>query len=135
MLLRNAAHNALCFSRRCGRSLSGASDLPLTSELSARIAKSDAVVFSKTSCGFCHRAKAAFAQLGCSGGRVDVLELDRDARGSQIQATLTEMYGQRTVPYVFVGGRFIGGGTETVNALQDGSLQAMLDASAVTSAK
>jgi len=79
-------------------------------------------VFSKTSCGFCHRAKAAFAELGCSAGEgvghVDVLGLDRDARGAQIQAaTLTEMYGQRTVPNVFVGGRFVGGGTETVHAL------------------
>ena len=64
-------------------------------------------MFSKTSCGFCHCAKAAFfAELGCSageGGHVDVLGLDRDARGAQIQAaTLTEMYGQRTVPNVFV---------------------------------
>ena len=39
------------------------------------------------------------------------------ARRSRIQATLTEMYGQRTVPNVFVGGRFVGGGTETVHAL------------------
>ena len=57
-----------------------------------------------------------------------VFELNELPNGAEIQGALTEMTGQRTVPYVFVRSQFIGGGTETMQALESGELLRLLQA-------
>jgi glutaredoxin 3 len=44
-----------------------------------------------------------------------------------LQDVLLEMTGARTVPRVFIGGKCIGGGTETAAAAQNGSLKKWLE--------
>jgi thioredoxin reductase (NADPH) len=83
------------------------------------------VVFSKSWCPYCKRALEALAVEGVVGAPVlFVVSLDRDANG--IQSTLATMTGRRTVPNVFVGGKSIGGGDETVSLQRSGELKALL---------
>jgi glutaredoxin 3 len=57
---------------------------------------------------------------------VQIHELDRNANGVATQKLLGYMTGQRTVPSVWVGGKFLGGNSETQQAYQSGKLQSML---------
>ncbi|XP_078431036.1 glutaredoxin-like [Wolffia australiana] len=70
------------------------------------VANEPVVVFSKTYCPYCTRAKKLLTLLGA---RFKVIELDKENDGSQVQAALAELTGQRTVPNVFIGGKHIGG--------------------------
>ncbi|KAF2587167.1 hypothetical protein F2Q70_00034427 [Brassica cretica] len=47
-------------------------------------------------------------------------------QGTQLQKVLETLTGQRTVPNVFVGGKHIGGCTDTVNLNRKGELELML---------
>jgi cysteine synthase A len=49
-------------------------------------------------------------------------------RGGDVRRALARRIGAVTIPQVFVGGRHIGGATETFDAFKDGSLQALLKA-------
>eukprot|EP00850_Spirogloea_muscicola_P021636 SM000256S08690 [mRNA] locus=s256:45244:46379:- [translate_table: standard] len=102
----------------------------------------DIVVFSKSYCPYCKRAKHAFAELGVDPW---VVELDeRGLRpagnltahgqggsagdGADIQDQLYQMVGRRTVPQVFIDGNHIGGSDDTVEALASGKLAEMVGA-------
>lgn len=57
-----------------------------------------------------------------------VLELDQRDDGPAIQAYLGTLTGATSVPRVFVGGKFIGGGDDTLAKQRSGELRAMLAA-------
>jgi glutaredoxin 3 len=57
-----------------------------------------------------------------------VLELDDREDGDAVQDYLGKLTGGRSVPRVFIGGRFIGGGDDTAAAHAKGELQAKLEA-------
>jgi glutaredoxin 3 len=83
------------------------------------------VVFSMSGCCMCTVAKRLLFGLGV--GPV-IIELDEHAAGPDIQAVLYELYpdGQKPVPAVFVGGKFLGG-VETLMACHiNGSLVPLL---------
>ncbi|CAM9184097.1 unnamed protein product [Phaeothamnion confervicola] len=82
------------------------------------------VVFSKSSCPYCHNAKRALARIGC---KPLVVELNQVPDGSEIQSTLARMTGRRTVPNVFVGGKAIGGGDDTEALLRSGELKRLVE--------
>jgi glutaredoxin 3 len=48
------------------------------------------------------------------------------SNGDEIQATLLQITGQRTVPNVFVNGQHLGGNDDTQKAAASGRLQEML---------
>lgn len=48
------------------------------------------------------------------------------ANGAEIQNALLAKTGQKTVPNVFVGGKHVGGASDTEAAFKDGSLQGLL---------
>eukprot|EP00465_Bigelowiella_longifila_P013706 CAMPEP_0185254178 /NCGR_PEP_ID=MMETSP1359-20130426/2845_1 /TAXON_ID=552665 /ORGANISM="Bigelowiella longifila, Strain CCMP242" /LENGTH=102 /DNA_ID=CAMNT_0027836891 /DNA_START=64 /DNA_END=372 /DNA_ORIENTATION=+ len=80
------------------------------------------VVFSKTYCPFCVKAKKALKDIGMSPY---VIELDNREDGSSIQQTLLKMTGQRTVPNVWVKGKFLGGCDDTLKAIKEGKFDAL----------
>lgn len=82
------------------------------------------MVFSKSYCPFCDRAKSALSELNIP---FVAEELDVVAGGAQTQAALLEMTGQRTVPNVFVKGKHLGGCDDTLAALKSGAFQKMLE--------
>ncbi|XP_059440358.1 glutaredoxin-C9-like [Corylus avellana] len=83
------------------------------------------VVFSMSGCCMCTVAKRLLFGLGV--GPV-IIELDEHSAGPDIQAVLYELCpdGQKPVPAVFVGGKFLGG-VETLMACHiNGSLVPLL---------
>ena len=87
------------------------------------ISQSKVVVFSKTTCTFCAKAKQALQEAGANP---HVVELDQDREGSHIQELMLKMTGARTVPRVFINGKFVGGGDDTVALKNSGELIKML---------
>ncbi|CAH8359985.1 unnamed protein product [Eruca vesicaria subsp. sativa] len=82
------------------------------------------VVYSKTWCSYCTEVKTLFKRLGV---QPLVIELDElGPQGPQLQKVLERITGQHTVPNVFVGGKHIGGCTDTVKLNRKGDLQLML---------
>lgn len=88
-------------------------------EIAATNAKHSVVVWSKTYCPYCDKAKASFKKLGVVP---HVVELDLRSDGDAFQAALGELTGATSVPRVFVGNAFIGGGDDTAAAERSGKL-------------
>ena len=99
---------------------------PLKERIKQLILGAPVVLFSKSSCPFCAKAKVLFDELGAQ--QVSSIELDQDEDGPAIQAALLEVTGQRTVPNIFVGGRHIGGNDDAQAKAAAGELQPMLSA-------
>ncbi|CAI0627982.1 unnamed protein product [Linum tenue] len=81
------------------------------------------VIFSKSYCPYCRRAKAVFKELN---QKPYVVELDERDDGQDIQAALGQLVGKRTVPQVFINGKHIGGSDDTVEAYESGELAKLL---------
>lgn len=81
------------------------------------------VIFSKSYCPYCRRAKAVFKELKQVP---HVIELDQRDDGSNIQDALGHIVGRRTVPQVFIKGKHIGGSDDTVEAYENGELAKLL---------
>ena len=73
-------------------------------------AKAEVLIFSKSSCPYCHKVKTLFRQLDKP---FETVELDSLRNGPQVQQELAQISGQRTVPNVFVGDKHIGGCDDT----------------------
>jgi len=56
-----------------------------------------------------------------------IIELGGHSEASQIQDYLSELTGGRTVPRVFVKGKFIGGGDDTVRLFKSGELAKLVN--------
>ncbi|XP_073285083.1 glutaredoxin-C4 [Primulina huaijiensis] len=81
------------------------------------------VIFSKSYCPYCRRAKAVFKELK---QEPYVVELDEREDGANIQDALSQIVGRRTVPQVFINGKHIGGSDDTVEAYENGELEKLL---------
>lgn len=89
------------------------------------ITKSNKVaVFSKVYCPYCTMAKSALKEAGLK--EYFLMELDEVDDGAAIQDALQKVTGARTVPRVFIGGKFIGGGSEVKDLQSAGKLTKML---------
>ncbi|CAA6662331.1 unnamed protein product [Spirodela intermedia] len=89
------------------------------------VSSHEIVIFSKSYCPYCRRAKAVFKELS----KVPyVVELDQREDGGDIQHALSTIVGRRTVPQVFINGKHLGGSDDTVEAYENGSLAKLLGA-------
>jgi len=97
--------------------------------VSTLIAAHPVVVFSKTYCPFCVKAKKALAPLVASHPPefIKVLELENHPEMNKIQDALASLTGARSVPRVFIGGKFIGGGDDTVHLAATGELKKLIE--------
>ncbi|KAL3927971.1 MAG: hypothetical protein SGBAC_012860 [Bacillariaceae sp.] len=75
------------------------------------------VLFSKSYCPYCLRAKNDLTSIGVSPV---VVELDQRQDGREIQVALLQMTGQRTVPSAWVAGSHIGGSDDVRRHAHDG---------------
>eukprot|EP00607_Mallomonas_marina_P003264 CAMPEP_0182427746 /NCGR_PEP_ID=MMETSP1167-20130531/19166_1 /TAXON_ID=2988 /ORGANISM="Mallomonas Sp, Strain CCMP3275" /LENGTH=123 /DNA_ID=CAMNT_0024610197 /DNA_START=106 /DNA_END=477 /DNA_ORIENTATION=+ len=87
------------------------------------ISANKVMIFSKSYCPFCTRAKSVFSGMNTE---FKAVELDEIKEGAEIQAALLKMSGQRTVPNVYVNGKHLGGCDSVMSAKADGSLAKML---------
>jgi len=92
--------------------------------VSKLITSNGCVVFSATYCPFCTKAKAVLEK---EGAKFTLIELDEVDNGNDIKGALASLTGRRTVPNVFIGGKSIGGGDDTVALAQSGELKGMLE--------
>ncbi|KAK9174006.1 Glutaredoxin family protein [Cryptosporidium meleagridis] len=88
------------------------------------ISSGDICVISKSYCPYCVKAINSLKSAGYSPL---VLQLDGRADAEEIQDYCKELTGGRTVPRVFVKGRFIGGCDDTLKLLEDGSLSSFVE--------
>jgi glutaredoxin 3 len=89
------------------------------------IEQSKIVIFSKSYCPYCTKAKELFSSLKVDGTRV--YELDNMDNGADIQKALLDLTGQRTVPNIFINQKHLGGNDDAQSAYRSGKLQKMID--------
>lgn len=94
--------------------------------VNSEVSANKVVIFSKSYCPHCMATKRLLQGPEFKGVSVAVHELDQRADGASIQATLAELTGQRSVPSVWVGGKFLGGNSDTQSAYGSGQLKTML---------
>ncbi|GAV72189.1 Glutaredoxin domain-containing protein [Cephalotus follicularis] len=82
------------------------------------------VIFSKSYCPYCLRAKHIFSELHV---KPFVVELDLRDDGGQIHYVLLDLVGRNTVPQVFVNGKHIGGSDDLSAAAESGQLKKLLN--------
>jgi len=95
----------------------------LQPEVESIIQNNPIVIFSKSYCPYCKRAKGLIEK---EGFQYLAIELDQRPDGQRIQELLQQMTGQRTVPSVWVHGKFIGGSDTVANLQSTGELRALL---------
>ncbi|XP_076036990.1 uncharacterized protein LOC143022581 isoform X3 [Oratosquilla oratoria] len=97
---------------------------PVADLVRQKIKENCVMIFSKSYCPYCKIAKKTFNDMGVS---YEVIELDKDPNGTSMQDVLDIMTGARTVPRVFVGGKCIGGGSETRDLYKNGQLTTLVE--------
>lgn len=100
---------------------------PVPGELKAEVQKlissHEVIVFSKTTCPFCTKAKELLKSLNV---KYEAVELDKTDKGPQYQDALMEITGQKTVPNTFINGHHLGGWTDMAEAHSTGRLVAAI---------
>ncbi|KAL8443236.1 hypothetical protein Emag_006023 [Eimeria magna] len=89
------------------------------------ISEHKVTVFSKTYCPYCQAAIAALKSINAPDMHVEQIE-DNPHCGA-IQDYMLKKTGARSVPRVFVNGKFFGDGSATVAAVKNGELQKVLN--------
>ena len=97
-------------------------------EVRETVADYPVVVYALEWCEFCWSVRNMFTEAGVEYVSVDLdsVAYQKNDRGGKLRAALREITGQPTIPQVFVGGRHVGGATETFDAYNSGGLQEML---------
>jgi len=86
------------------------------------------VMFALEWCEFCWSVRKLFGRCKIPYRSVDLdsVAYQQGNMGGKIRAALKQHTSIPTIPQIFVGGKFIGGCTETFDAFKDGSLQTLL---------
>merc|ERR1711963_380358 len=95
----------------------------------AKIAGKKVMVFSKSTCPFCAKAKAVFKKyLGdlLTEEDYEVMEIESNPQCAAIQDYLLKKTGGRSVPRVFINQKFVGGGDDVVAKDKSGELKKLL---------
>ena len=92
-------------------------------------ARDPVVLFALEWCEFCWSLRRLFVRLGIPFRSIDLDSVDfqRDDFGGRIRTALAARTGMTTIPQLFVGGEFVGGCTDTLDAWRNGHMQAMLE--------
>lgn len=93
-------------------------------EIESLVSSHKVQIFSKSYCPYCRRAKGIFDE---SGIPYNALELDQVANGAEIQSTLAGITGQRTVPSVWINGKFVGGSDKVAELKAKGLLSGLVN--------
>ena len=78
------------------------------------------VMFSKTYCGFCKKAKRALIENGFV--KVQIVELDTRKDGENILKRLYQKTGSKTVPSIWMKSEYIGGSDVLLEGLNSGKI-------------
>ncbi|CAE8652712.1 unnamed protein product [Polarella glacialis] len=102
---------------------------PAGEKVKELVKEHEVILFSKTTCPFCTRAKSV---LESEGKPFFVFELDQQPaeETAEMQDALVMMTGARTVPRLFVRGECLGGCDDVVALQSKGELSKVLNATA-----
>ncbi|XP_010495920.1 PREDICTED: monothiol glutaredoxin-S12, chloroplastic [Camelina sativa] len=106
------------------RAMSSSSSSPLEETVKKTVAENPVVVYSKSWCSYSSEVKSLFKSLQVEPLVVELDELGSE--GSQLQNVLEKITGQYTVPNVFIGGKHIGGCSDTLQLYNKGELEGIL---------
>lgn len=81
----------------------------------------EVTIYTWSFCPFCHKAKALLEEIG-----VEYDEHVLDDKKEELDE-LREKTGQRTVPQIFIGNKFIGGSSELEELNESGQLDSLLN--------
>ena len=86
-------------------------------------------MFALEWCEFCASVRKFFKAVGIEYQSVDLdsVPYQKDDKGLKIREVLKVRTGQKTIPQIYVGGEYVGGGTDLFDAWKDGSLQKLLN--------
>ena len=86
------------------------------------------VMFAFEWCDFCNSVRKVFAEYGIAYTLIDLdsIAYQQDNRGSRIFEALKRRTGSVTVPQIFIGGDFEGGGIDVFDGLKSGQLHTRL---------
>jgi len=82
------------------------------------------VIYTKTTCGFCSRARALFTAKGVSFTEINVEQV------AGARTHMRERSGRDTLPQIFIGDQHVGGYDEAAALEQRGELDSLLAATA-----
>jgi glutaredoxin 3 len=80
-------------------------------------------IYTKFTCGYCHRAKALLKQKGA-----DLEEISVDLGGPKKQEMIQRANGRMTVPQIFIDGKHVGGCDDLFELEDSGKLDELLAA-------
>ena len=80
-------------------------------------------IYTRATCGYCHRAKRLLTMRG-----VDYKEIPVDGDQASRAAMIERAHGRTTVPQIFINGQHIGGCDDLFELEQDGKLVDLLEA-------
>ena len=89
------------------------------SQVEAQISQNKVMMFSKSWCPFCVRAKDLLNQKSIQFG---LMELDQIADGDALGRALAAKVNKTSVPQIFINGEHIGGCDDLMAANQNGTL-------------
>ncbi|XP_019096901.1 PREDICTED: LOW QUALITY PROTEIN: monothiol glutaredoxin-S12, chloroplastic [Camelina sativa] len=133
------------------RAMSSSSSSPLEETVKKTVAENPVVVYSKSWCSYSSEVKSLFKSLQVEPLVVELDELvflgkpsmpqgiglkrlqmfwwflaSPGSEGSQLQNVLEKITGQYTVPNVFIGGKHIGGCSDTLQLYNKGELEGII---------
>jgi len=87
------------------------------------------ILFALEWCEFCWSVKKMFAEYEIPYRSIDLdsVAYQDDNLGGKIRKAIEQRTGLKTIPQVYVGGKHVGGASETFDACRDGSLAKMLE--------
>lgn len=95
----------------------------LADKLAAATTQNKIVVVGRSTCPFCIEVTRTLTELGLS---FPYFLVDKLASGPALHEELRKASGQRTVPYVYIGGRLVGGCDATKALIASGEFDKML---------
>ncbi len=112
---------------------------PVTPEAAAFVedaltnADEPVVLFAFEWCEFCWSVRKMFARCGIPFRSIDLdsASYQENDWGGQVRTALEDRFNTKTIPQIFVGGKHIGGCTETFDAFVSGELQELMTRSQV----
>ena len=104
-------------------------DAEALAEVREAAADTPVLIYVMEWCEFCWSVRKMFEDAGIPyrAIEVDSVAFQKEGRGARIRSALLEICGTHTIPQVFVGGKHIGGATETFDAYNSGELEELLE--------
>lgn len=97
--------------------------------LQEKIESNKVVIFSQTTCGYCHLAKELFDEMKIKYTTIELNDESNCPKSDcmSLRRVLMAQTGMRTVPQIFINGKIVGGYTDVHDLAQKGILKQMIE--------